>query len=235
MLVISILSVLIAAVLIYNPVWPQWQFLGGGAIGTPLFPIRSTSTDQVYNQYVFGGAAYFAIFLFSQYLFLCPRGRWRIAASTDGPASRRSLMAAAFIGMLLSVGLIATVMEIPNWWLELTTEEGLNTPQRFAIIWVVMGVLWLTWFLVFYSYFGSLDRYNALQRVFRWLLAGTLLETLVAGPVHAWVIHERGDECYCQRGSWTGVAFGCTAAFWLFGPGTLLLFMREKKRREELI
>ena len=80
-----------------------------------------------------------------------------------------------------------------------------------------------------------MDRYTAMRRLFRGLLAGTVLELLVSAPAHAAIIHARGDDCYCERGTWTGMAFGCTAALWLFGPGAFLLFLREKRRRALLI
>ena len=67
------------------------------------------------------------------------------------------------------------------------------------------------------------------------LIAGTMLEMMIAAPVHAWVMHDRGDDCYCRRGSYTGVVFGCTAIVWVFGPGVLMLLAREKKRRETLL
>ena len=98
-----------------------------------------------------------------------------------------------------------------------------------------MAVLWTFWSVVFALYWRSLDRYTALRRVFRRLLAGTILEMFVAVPAHAWTVAQKGGDCYCERGTWTGVAFGCTAALWLFGPGAFLLLLRERQRRETLI
>ena len=107
--------------------------------------------------------------------------------------------------MLLCTGLIATVMELPDKWLHLTTDGGIDTPQRFGVVWVVMGALWAAWSVAFAVYWRSLDRHTALSRVFRFLLAGTVLEMLLSVPAHAWVLSRRGEECYCQRGTWTGI------------------------------
>jgi hypothetical protein len=249
MLIVAVLSVHLAAILILHPAFevsPMQAYLGGGVIGTPFSPInvapgpngRIASDDRdVLSQYVPRACAYLALFLLTQWWFLSPRGNWRIGVATGAaePPPRRAAVAAGFIGMLLCVGLIATVMELADWWLALTTENGLATPQHFGVVWVVMAMLWTFWSIVFYQHWRGLDRYTALRKVFRWLLAGTVLEMFVAAPAHAWIVAERGDECYCQRGTWTGVAFGCTAALWLFGPGALLLFLREKRRRETLI
>lgn len=238
MLALTLIAILVAAVLTFNPIWPALEVLGGGAIGTPASPVNTvmiSRDDASRLAYLPRAATYFSIFLFSQWLFLMPRGQWRIELASDRPPSRRSAAAAGLIGMILSIGLIATLMELPDWWLQATTEKGLQTPQRFGIVWTVMAALWAAWATVFWSYLKSVDRYTGLRRVFRWLLAGTIVELLIAAPAHAWIINRRGDDCYCERGTWTGVAFGVTAALWLFGPGTFLLFLRERRRREMLL
>ena len=236
MLALAIIAIHVAAILVFNPVWPGVEALGGGAIGTPASPIdASLDNDEKQSQYIPRAAGYFAVFLLSQWFFLMPRGSWRITVANDEPLPKRNAIAAGLIGMLVSIGLLATLMEIPDWWLKLTTEKGLNSTQHYGVVWVVMLIVWATWSIVFYSYWRSLDRYTGMRRVFRWLLAGTIVELVIAAPAHAWIIKDRGGECYCQRGTWTGLAFGGTAALWLFGPGAFLLFMREKKRREGLI
>jgi hypothetical protein len=233
---VAIVAWHVAAILLLNPIWPMQPGLGGGMIGTPFSPIDARLTDeQAQWQYLPRALAYFAIFLLTQWMFLTPRGNWRLKLAENGPPSRWSAVAAGFVGMLLSIGLLATLMEIPEWWIALTTEMGFKSTQRYGIVWCVMAAVWAGWAAVFWSYGRSLERYTALRRIFRWLLAGSILEMMIAAPVHVWVYKVRGEECYCQRGSWTGVAFGCTAIFWLFGPGALLLFMREKRRREGLL
>ena len=232
----AILAIHVAALLVLNPVIALSEALGGGALGTPFAPIDPTlSQSDIQRRYLPRALAYFALFLLTQYLFMTPRGRWRISLAPDAPPSRRSAVAAGFIGMLLSIGLLATLFEIPDWWIKLTTKGGADTPQHFAPLWPVMLAVWTAWALLFHSYFHSLDRYTALAKVLRWLVAGTVLELVIAAPVHAYVLSRRGEHCYCQRGSWTGIAFGATAALWVFGPGAFLLFLRERRRRENLI
>jgi len=249
LLIVAIAAIHLAAILILHPTFPRFElqgFLGGGVIGTPFSPLTITKTvdakqivyegdERHLDQYLPRALFYLFLFLVTQWWFLTPKGKWKISLGTGAPISRRSAIAAGFIGMLLSIGLIAALLEIPNWWIALTTENGLQTPQRFGVVWAVMAVMWLGWSFVFWTYYGSMERYSAMQKIFRWLLAGTVLELVIAGPAHALIVAERGGECYCQRGTWTGVAFGATAALWLFGPGAFLLFLREKKRREELI
>ena len=238
MLAGAVLAMLVAGVLTFNPIWPMLEVLGGGAIGTPASPVNSVMINrdsEAQWEYLPRAAGYFAVFLLSQWVFLMPRGSWRIEVRSELPPSRRSAVAAGLIGMMLSIGLIATLMELPNWWVELTAEKGIGSPQRFGAVWAVMGVMWAVWAGVFWGYMKSVDRYTGLRKVFRWLLAGTVMELVIAAPAHAWIIGERGEKCYCERGTWTGVAFGVTAALWLFGPGAVLMFMRERRRREGLV
>jgi hypothetical protein len=131
--------------------------------------------------------------------------------------------------------MLAVLMELPGWWVRLTTQNGIGSRQHFALVWIVMPLLWAGWAWIFHRYGHSLERYTALQRVFRWLLAGTVLELIVAVPAHAWILSRRQEDCYCELGTYTGVAFGCTAALWLFGPGAILLFLRERRRRDPLL
>jgi hypothetical protein len=238
MLSVAVAAILLAGILTFNPLWPGLEILGGGAIGTPASPINSVIMNRDSASqwaYLPRAMGYFAVFLVSQWLFLMPRGAWRIEVATDSPPTRRSAIAAALIGTILSIGVLATLMELPNWWLKLTTESGIESPQHFGIVWAVMVAMWAGWAIVFWSYMQSVDRYTALRKVFRWLLAGTIVEMLIAVPAHAWILSQRGEKCYCERGTWTGVAFGVTATLWLFGPGVFLLYMRERRRRDGLI
>lgn len=245
----AVLAILVAAACILNPLFTiteYQEYLGGGIAGTPAAPLGQLSSNSVGRwsdkeihdvrlAYLPKALLYLALFLFTQWIFLCPRGSWRIRTSQDGPPGRRAAIAAGFIGMLLSIGLLATLMELPGWWVRLTTSGGIATSQRFAVVWIVMALLWLGWTGVFLAYWRSLDRYTALRRAFRGLLAGTILELLVAVPAHAWITSSRQENCYCELGTYAGVAFGCTAALWLFGPGAFLLFLRERRRRDKLI
>ncbi len=61
-----------------------------------------------------------------------------------------------------------------------------------------MAAVWAIWAWLFFRYFRSAsDGYTAFTRVFRGLVGGTVLELLVAGPVHA--LHTDHDQCYCAR------------------------------------
>jgi hypothetical protein len=234
---LAIIANVAAIILLFNPILTIADQLGGGVVGTPFGPIKAGLSDDQSQSRYWGQALFFlGIYLFTQWLFLKPRGSWRIRLATGSePLPRRAALAAGFIGMLLSIGFLATLLEIPNWWLKLTAKGDTGTTQHFRGIWLIMIAVWIFWTIVFHSYCKSLDRYTALRRIFRWLIAGTILELMITAPAHAWVLHSRDSACYCERGTWTGVAFGATAVFWLFGPGAGLLFLREARRRERLM
>src|SRR3954447_10873607 len=76
LLTFAVLSIHAAIILTLNPLWPAKEWIGGGAIGTPASPIeRATANDEkVRDDYAPRAVGYLAVFLFSQWLFLLPRG-----------------------------------------------------------------------------------------------------------------------------------------------------------------
>ncbi len=100
------------------------------------------------------------------------------------------------------------------------------------IIWAVMLVIWGIWSWIFFVYWKQGDRYTQSGKMIRGLVAGSILETIVAVPVHIWATRQR--ECYCCRGTYTTLILAATVLIWAFGPGIILLYMREKYRMEKL-
>ena len=103
---------------------------------------------------------------------------------------------------------------------------------------LALAVSWGVWTAVFFAYWRQGDRMTQYRRMLRGLLAGSILELLVSAPVHVLALRSsdgREDNCYCTRGSYTGLVFGGTVLLWVFGPGIVLLFLREKARRTPLL
>ena len=138
------------------------------------------------------------------------------------------------MAMLLTVGAIALALEIPGWW-ESPMDSGPFSKDKWPFlrkVWAGMLLLWVIWACIFFVYWRQGDRYTQLGRMIRALVAGSLLEALVAVPVHVWATRQR--ECYCARGTYTTLVFSGTVLLWAFGPGIYLLYMREKYRRARL-
>ncbi len=167
------------------------------------------------------------VLLIVQWLFLRPASNWSIRLTRTGRPLKSSAFAAGFFASLLTVGGIATILEIPNWW----SSSSFDYPF-FGLAFYALFILWLIWAVVFYFYRRTGDRYNRLTRIIRGLIAGSILELIVAAPIQA-MTYQR-DNCYCARGSYTGLVLAGTVLVWTFGPGVILLFMREKYRHAKL-
>jgi hypothetical protein len=218
-------------ILLFNPIVTQIDALGVGIYGTPAAPIMDLTRDGDEARYKWQAAGYLAVFLLTQWLFLLPRGSWRIRLMDEPRPMKWAIILAGLIAMLISVGLLATVLDLGGHWERLA---GLDRGEGhdYRIVWLIMLSVWAFWGVLFWRYGRSLDRYTFFSRIVRLLVAASVLETLVAGAVYAWT--DRDNECYCARGSYTGLVFGLTAIIWLFGPGIVLLWWREKRRRERL-
>lgn len=97
--------------------------------------------------------------------------------------------------------------------------------------WTVLaaGLLtWIAWSIVF-----ALIAFSGREGVIgmtlhRWLIAGSVLELLVAVPTHV-LVRRRAD---CCAGFWTGagICLGVAVMIVSFGPGVLLLYQRRRKQ-----
>jgi hypothetical protein len=220
-----------------NCAWPGWEvFPGAGAPderrGWGLQGVMGWSADTQWGYCVAVGV-YFGVFLLTQWLLLCPRGRLRVGVQTTGRPMILSVLSAGLMGAILTVGLLASVLELAGQW------------QRFAgrapdleHYWpslVALAIAWTIWAVLFFTYWRQGDHYTWAGRVLRGLFAGSILELLVAAPAHVFAVRHEKESCYCELGSYTGLVLGGTVLLWCFGPGVVLLFLREKRRRQELL
>jgi len=208
----------------YWPLDALQDWLGASVLGTPLMFFVAGLGGFADSLVVAG------LLLLMQWMFLRPGRGWSIRMARKARPMRTAVVAAGFMAMLLSVGLMVTLMELPNWYAPLLDEDW---PGTFAYIWLAMAALWLVWTAVFWVYWRQGDRYTQMGRIIRGLVAGSVLEIIVAAPIQAANLHK--DDCYCARGSYTGLVFGGTVLVWCFGPGVVLLFMRERYRRAAML
>ena len=187
------------------------------------------------NDWLFGGEGVLLIIIFflgvilrAQWLVLRPRQDWQVKLAETGRPMKTARAAAAFMAMLLSVGVIATLLEIqsPESW-----KEIINSRTGF---YAVMLFFWVLWAVVFYVYWKEGERFTQLGDMIRDLVVGSFLELFIAIGVYAWNPHDKND-CYCERGSFTGLVFGATVMIWAFGPGLLLLFLKKHRDKREKI
>jgi hypothetical protein len=199
-----------------------------GILGTPLVFNRFVGEGKL--GYGINVAIVLGILLLTQWAFLRPGKGWIAKMTRVGRPLKSSVIAAGVMSTLLTTGLITLILELPDWWEPIIKEDSYSVHLS---IWGVMLIIWCVWAWVFFVYWKQGDRYTQLGKIIRGLIAASILETLIAVPVHIWATRQR--ECYCCRGTYTTLILAGTVLIWAFGPGIILLYMREKYRRAKLL
>lgn len=232
-LLVTGLVLMIPSVLWVTLGWSEWFGLDVmGLVGTPMAFITGLRNSVFSSQSNTGfyvmcdGALLLGIVLVAQWAFLRPGRGLTVSLTKTGRPMTSAVMAAALMAMFLSLALLATLLELFDGW-----DNAWADGQPWAL-WTGMVVVWMAWAMVFAKYWRDGDRYTQLSRMIRWLLAGSVLTLIIAAPAQAYATRNR--DCYCARGSYTGLVLGGTVLFWLFGPGIVLLFLREKYRAQKL-
>jgi hypothetical protein len=147
---------------------------------------------------------------------------------TGGRPVRKRHIFWTILATLIATGAMIAAMALGVWeYVDNTPAMKDATPGQVAAVYVVLGlvgVLWLAWSILFAFYGGKRDK-GLMPRVVRFMLAGSILELLVAVPTHA-IARWRG---YCCAGFFTfwGLATGVSVLLLAFGPGVLMLFVRR--------
>ena len=178
------------------------------------------------------GVLFVGLILLAQWLFLRPRREWRTRLTESGRPMRTAVAVAAFMAMLLSVGLLLTLLEIyssDGYGWEMFGDDWRSDRPRNRFYGICLGV-WAVWALVFYILWQQAERFVQLRNMIHGLIAGSFLELFVAIGVYAW--NRQDDDCFCKRGSYNGLVFGATVMIWAFGPGLILLFLKKQRDRK---
>ncbi len=219
-LIVGILYVVGAVGWCFSPLIGE-NFMG--VVGTPLVVVPINTTGE----YAYLATGIIGAILLAQWAFLRPRQGWRPQLLATGRPMKSVVIAASAMAMLLTIGGIWIVLEIGDGWVWIVEEES-----NFWWVWMGMLVVWAFWAWIFFVYWRQGDRYTQLGRMIRALLAGSFLEAIVAIPAHILVMRQR--DCYCLRGTYTALVFAGIVLLWAFGPGIILLYMRESYRRTRL-
>lgn len=205
-----------------------WSFGIYWTLGTRMLGVMGfvyPMSEDGWSSWVFV-TAWLGMFFLTQWVFLAPGKSVRIRLRQTGRPLRRAVWAAALMAGLLTVGLLACAAELCSLW------------EAVFSLWYILGALavcWVIWAAVFWTYWRAGDGGSQYYRMLRGLMGGSVLELLVATPVHIWYTPQSDKDCYCARGSYTGLILGGTVLCWTFGPGLILLLLREKNRRAPLL
>jgi hypothetical protein len=167
---------------------------------------------------------FLGLMLATQWMFLRPRRGFRVRMTQKARPLRTALAAAAFLASILTFGAVAVALELFRAWEGLGLFDGDHLKGSLIGLW---SGLWLLWGIVFYLYWNKGSRFDQCRAMARGLIVGSVLELLVATGVYLWKSDE--DDCWCARGSYTGLVFGATVMVWAFGPALVLLFLREAR------
>jgi len=142
-------------------------------------------------------------------------------------ASRRPFTKRTLWFPLLGSGMLAGILVLGGgmalWeWLKFTSD---------ASGWAVVGIAacsWALWAFVFWRMAAASDPASVASKLHRWLLAGSVLELLVAVPTHIVVRQRR--ECCAGIATGLGICAGMAVMLLSFGPSVGFLYYRRWKQ-----
>jgi len=100
-----------------------------------------------------------------------------------------------------------------------------------AGLWTIIAAasaVWIGWSVVFCLLARRDDPASLGMKLHRWLIAGSVLELLVAVPSH--IIVRRRNDCCAGFYTGTGICLGAAIALVSFGPSVLLLYYQRCKK-----
>ena len=144
--------------------------------------------------------------------------RWQRASSRK-PITR-PLLVSASCAALLFLGAASAALE--------TFSSPKDGSEIMNAALVGVGVVWVVWVVVFWRMSWTLDQQSWSDRAYRYVLAGSVVELLVAIPMHL-VVRRRGECCAGMLTSF-GIGVGMVVMAVTLGPGLFFLFARRYKQ-----
>ena len=143
-----------------------------------------------------------------------------------------TLLAGLLMTLLLAGGFTVVALETVMRLTDASTGANsrpadLPIAPETAALWAfsILGGLWLIWTFLFGFYCGRSEPQTMMSRIVRWMIAGSVLELLVAVPAHIYARH-REDCCGGWLTVW-GLAAGIAVMLFAFGPAAFMLFTRR--------
>ena len=154
-----------------------------------------------------------------------------VRAAQGRPVARRPLIFTVLASGLmmggLTVGILFSLIEfIMHFNSTATASDAWEWSTPGALI--LGGLTWIVWSVVFYRLSRNREPRDIITRQCRHLFKGSVLELLVAVPLHV-VARRRG---YCCAGFMTfvGIAMGIAVMLFSYGPAVYFLFVERWRR-----
>lgn len=136
------------------------------------------------------------------------------------PVTRRSLLPAVLASGLM-IGLLGLGLALSLY--EFTAKGVTDDNKWFLRFFSGGGALWLLWMAFFYRLSRGRDPRDAFNQKCRAILAGSILELLIAVPTH--IVARHRDYCCAGFETFFGLAMGLAGMLFSFGPGVFFLFV----------
>jgi hypothetical protein len=164
-----------------------------------------------------------AVLVIAQFALL----RLPVAEASRRPQQQRSLwstvLAAAFAMGLLVYGAGLSIWELVS---RLEESKGSDTG-----CWVALGIglaSWAAWSIYFHRSIAGVAPAMQTRRLQRHLWTGSILELLVAIPIH--IVARHRDYCCAGALTFIGLTCGISVMLFAFGPAVYFLFVERWKR-----
>ncbi len=188
------------------------------------------------------------LFTGSQFVFLIPLAK-QPKAGGKARSLKLQIIVAAFLGSALTVGFAMIVASVIST-LILGVDDDWSYPMAiYSLFWVpnlftvelkhlfeplflgsVLFILlsWGVWAFLLWNRIKVNHRNpDYLGRIAGRLFAGSILEFLLAIPLHVMV--EKKTDCYCSTGTFGALILSFMAGLWLLGPFIFMLVFWQKR------
>jgi len=148
-----------------------------------------------------------------------------VRVHTRRPVTKRHLFWPAAVAILSCIAM-AVGMFLAAWeTIAHSHLEGGRSEQILFYAGLGIGTIWIVWAFLFGFYTGGRQPATFMSRTAKFLVAGSILELLVAVPTH--VIARARDYCCAGWLTVWGLGLGASVMLFAFGPGALALFVRR--------
>lgn len=104
-----------------------------------------------------------------------------------------------------------------------------GSDHKLAVILALIAALWLLWGLLFWRFGRTREPASLTRKLTSWLLAGSILELLVAIPAH--LVSRHRHDCCAPAVTFLGIATGLSVMLLSFGPGILFLYAERIRKK----
>ena len=140
-----------------------------------------------------------------------------------GRPARKRWLVFPLLASLFMLAVMVAAMYL-GVWEHLENTEYLDGSYWTLAFWGI-GILWGVWALLFGLFSFRRDPRTFMGRAVKFLLAGSILELLVAIPTH--VIARQRNYCCAGFGTFWGLVSGVSVMLFAFGPAVFFLFVRR--------